>query len=98
MTLEQFIDELGKAPREGWRIDGYRRIRRLADTGPCGCPAQVVTGHSDDWLTAVDALALVGADTTRLLEAADGDESHDPTLRARLLAAVGLSEPRGEAR
>ncbi len=92
MTLEEFLTELEKTPRD-WHIesDGVIRNRRNE------CPACVVsnalrhTRYALAWDDAAKALGMLRADGAAIAEAADEETGHDRALRERLMQACGLA-------
>jgi hypothetical protein len=88
MTIPEFLERL-KALDGGW-YESAGRIRRMTiNGGAAQCPITALVGESAvAWIEAADALGLSMADRERILEAADGGDDMDVSLRAQLLAAT----------
>ena len=92
MTIDELIARL---PRDGWRLV-QSTIRRRVE---CECPLAFVANRecSPDSLVGgyrgTHLLGMTWQDAIEVIDAADNATGHDPALRARLLAACGLSPP-----
>ena len=85
MTIDQLIELL---PKDGWRVREGGHIRR----DNCGeCPMEAVSGVSG-LAASQHYLLMSGEDTHQIFLAADNQHGQDKQLRARLLAACGLTE------
>lgn len=108
MTISEFLDALKETPREWYLCSGMIRATREGEsqfrTEPPCCPITSLATPSrsaNDWqfVVATKVVDIDSRDAGAIVLAADNLEGHDPTLRARLLFACGLSsvpEERGE--
>lgn len=94
MTIDEFIEQLEKTPRD-WRLDGERLISR-GFNGACPiCAVATLLGKNPDsfgvsYFRVAPLIDLDGDTANAIAHAADG--YGDPDLRARLLRACGLEE------
>lgn len=97
MTIDEFLVRLEAVDRQWWgkRESPWIRTKTPKDSDTYCCPLTAVAGlpKVGDWKKAGELLGLSMDDTKAIVSAADNREGHDPALRARLLAAVGLKEP-----
>ena len=77
MTLDEFIAELEKTPRD-WHVNKLGAIRRREYRWIC--PWIEIEEKPDDEIG------------RKIWRAADKRGDHDPALRSRLLAACGIKE------
>ena len=103
MTIDDFLDALRQHRNErGSALSGWHQTNghlRHGQYGPrCECPITFVANRTldgdfrlPDYREAGEALRLSGFDIDALMESADSDPYPVRPLRARLLAAVGLS-------
>lgn len=101
MNIEQFLEVLSKTPR-GWYFrsepfEGEVRLRVANREFTCCCPLSACTAEpmseaDFDW--AATELDIDEVDMRSIVAAADNDTGHDPALRARLLTACGLADPK----
>ena len=93
MTLNQFLAELSKTPRD-WHLSyKWNAIRRGGPFGSACCPITSLSGVSaDDWQTEAKCMGLDGNDAYEVMRAADNEAGFNPALRSRLLAACGIKE------
>ena len=91
MTLDQFIAELEKTPRD-WRVVWGAAIRRVRPNYNC-CPiTSLYDQASASWPSCFLRLGLSLENAKAIMDAADNYRKHDPALRSRLLAACGIKE------
>ena len=86
MTLDHFIQELEKTPRQ-WHVESDGAIRLIRD-----CPLSAVAGTPACAIMAANtALELSGGTADAIASAADSDKCLNQPLRLRLLRACGLA-------
>ena len=91
MTINEFLKELAKTPRDWQRHGNWIRGGRQDTQGRAmGCPLQAVFGPN--YCSAARIAGMSGHNTGLVMNAADNAGA--PKLRTRLLQACGL---RGEA-
>ena len=96
MNTAQFLKALAETHRRKWTISGGH-VRIHTARYYC-CPITAVANQRagywkygvGDWARAARAIGLPKAQATRIIRAADSDLTAFPTLRAKLLAAVGF--------
>ena len=94
MSIDEFLVKLAETPRTWTLVDDEGPFGGVMRLGSC-CPVTAVH-HERANCSALRRcggdLGLTQDDVFAIAHAADGDAGHDKGLRARLLAACGLSE------
>lgn len=107
MTLDEFLDDYVPRvlkPMGGWMVTGFvgtpsqvtpGLIRRYSGVAP-RCPLTAEAGcHPEHFAEEANRLGLTAREAQTITGAADGPcDEKEMAVRARLLAGLGLSEPR----
>ena len=97
--IERFLRRWERTKGYGlkWGLKSGRYLRARFE-GHTMCPVSAVRGFGDedyDSLESLHAAGLTDVQANQVAGAADNKVGHDPEIRRRLLAGVGLEQERG---